>query len=285
MILGCFSELRGSIYSLTSSEQLFVTLSNQLIVNNTTSIKGDVGLGGTGASLQIQNTASISALAPYTGAADFSGATSCSGTGCPGSVGGGLKANVSSVNTAITDYNNLVTTLTGLSGGTSIAINPGTGGQTISTPGLYNVTSFNMAFGGGNLTLSGNATDQYVFRVPVGVNIQGGSIVLTGGLKPDNVIFLFDPGTAGQNINWNSSGSFSGILLGNSNVSQMSFNNTTATDTGRVINTGGTIQFSGGTLIGAGAVPEPRTISLVAFGVLMILLRLRAAGDPRGNSG
>jgi hypothetical protein len=55
----------------------------------------------------------------------------------------------------------------------------------------------------------------------VGVTIQSGSIVLSGGLKPDNVIFLFDPGTAGQNINWNSSGSFSGILLGNANVSQM----------------------------------------------------------------
>jgi hypothetical protein len=285
MILGCFSELRGSIYSLTSSEQLFVTLSNQLIVNNTTSIKGDVGLGGTGPSLQIQNTASISALAPYLGAADFAGAISCSGTGCPGSVAGGLKANVPSVTTAITDYNNLVTTLTGLSGGTSIAISPGTGGQTISTPGLYDVTSFNMAFGGGNLTLKGNATDQYVFRVPGTVNIQGGSIILTGGLKPDNVIFLFDPGTPGQNINWNSSGSFSGILLGNANVSQMAFNNTTATNTGRVIDTAGSITFAGGTLIGAGAVPEPCTIGLVGFGVLMILLRVRAGRDIQKKSG
>jgi hypothetical protein len=110
-----------------------------------------------------------------------------------------LKANVSSVTSAVTDYNNLVTTLTGLSGGTNIAINPGAGGQTLSTPGLYNATSFLM--NGGNLTLSGNATDQYVIRIPEipsSISITSGSIVLTGGLKPDNVIFLFDPAPRGK---------------------------------------------------------------------------------------
>jgi hypothetical protein len=50
-------------------------------------------------------------------------------------------------------------------GWTNVAINPGAGGQTLSTPGLYNATSFNMTTGG-NLTLNGNSTDQYVIRVP-----------------------------------------------------------------------------------------------------------------------
>lgn len=277
---GGISPLQAALYTLTANEQLYVSLSNDLIVNNTTVIHGDVGLGGTGTSLQIQNTASITPFSPYTGSVSFSGATTCSGNGCPPAtnVAGGLKANISSVTNAVNDYNNLVSTLTAMTGGTNIAI---TGNQTLSTPGLYNATSFNMA---GNITLSGNSTDQYVIRVPGTVNITSGSIVLSGGLKPDNVIFLFDPGTAGQNLNWNSSGSFSGILLGNANVATMSFSNTTnGSGIGRVIltNTSGSIQFSGGGFFGAGGVPEPSTFSLVGLGVAVVVLKLRKArGSP-----
>jgi hypothetical protein len=116
VILGCLSDARGSIYSLTPSEQLFVTLSNQLVMSQPTTIFGDVGLGGAGASVNIQNTSFVKPLSPYTGTADFSGATSCSNTGCPPAtnIAGALQANVASVTTAINDYNNLVTTLTGI---------------------------------------------------------------------------------------------------------------------------------------------------------------------------
>ena len=71
---GSIATLHASIFSLTPSEQLFVSLSNNLVVNNVSAIQGDVGLAGTGAMLSIQSTASIQALSPYTGAADFSGA-------------------------------------------------------------------------------------------------------------------------------------------------------------------------------------------------------------------
>ena len=83
LVVGASPNLHAALYSLTASEKLFVSLSNDLIVNGNTTIRGDVGLGGAGASLQIQNISSISAAAPYTGAADFSGTVSCSGTGCP----------------------------------------------------------------------------------------------------------------------------------------------------------------------------------------------------------
>jgi hypothetical protein len=139
---------------------------------------------------------------------------------------------------------------------------------------------------GGNLTLTGNATDQYVIRIPVGVNISSGSILLSGGLKPDNVIFLFDPGTPGQNINWNSSGQFNGILLGNSNVSNFFFGNSlSSSSVGRVIDTAGGIQFNGGGLIGPGAVPEPSTVGLVGFGVLIIASKMRAARAAGKSNG
>lgn len=280
-IAGSLSSLRAAIYSLTGPEQQFVSLSQILILNNSSVIKGDVGLSST---LEMQSTASILALPPYTGAADFSGSVTCIPVSpCPGGpVAGGTHAGIANVTTAISNYNNLISMLTGLSGGTNVAINPASTGQTLSTPGLYNATSFTMTTGG-NLTLSGISTDQYVIRVP-GVstlNISAGSIVLTGGLLPDNVIFLFDPTTAGQNFNWNSSGRFSGILLGNANVADITFSNTTnPSSVGRVILPTGTIQFNGGGFVGAGGFPEPPTFSLVGLGVVIIAFKLRLAKGP-----
>ena len=280
-VIGSLSSLRASTYSLTGPEQLFVSLSKTLILDNSSVIKGDVGLSS---DLQMQNTTSILALPPYTGAADFSGSVTCiPASPCPGgTVAGGTHGSIANVTTAINDYTNLISMLTGLSGGTNIAINPPAAGQTLSTPGTYNATSFTMTTGG-NLTLNGTSTDQYVIRVPglSTLNISAGSIILTGGLLPDSVIFLFDPTTAGQNFNWNSSGKFSGILLGNANVANITFSNTTnPSSVGRVILPSGTIQFNGGGFVGAGGFPEPPTFSLVGLGLVIIAFKLRLAKGP-----
>ena len=96
------------------------------------------------------------------------------------------------------------------------------------------------------------------------MNISAGSIVLTGGLQPENVIFLFDPGTSGQNINWNCSGKFSGILLGTTNVGSFSLVNTLNTGrVGRVIDAGGSIQFTGGDLQERELFQSPQHLALL----------------------
>jgi hypothetical protein len=60
----------------------------------------------------------------------------------------------------------------------------------------------------------------------------------------------------------------------------MVFNNISL-GTGRVINTGASIQFNSGGFFGAGGTPEPSTFGLVGLGIAVVAFRLRKArGSP-----
>lgn len=176
--IGGFSSLNASIYTLTPSEQLYVMLSDNIAMNNGV-VAGDVGVGvGVGAGLFVQNDAFIEASPPYSGTAYFQGGVNCSGAGCPVNVAGGTVAFSANVTTAINDYNNLITTLEGLTGATPLgAFTGGTLG-----PGLYDATSLTLSNATtGSLTLDagGNPNAQFVIRA------SSLSVTGTGGHQSD----------------------------------------------------------------------------------------------------
>jgi hypothetical protein len=68
----------------------------------------------------------------------------------------------------------------------------GNGGQNvISVPGTFHLS------GGNNLTISGGASDTFIFNVPGGLQLDGGANILLSGLSPGQVLFNF-PGSSGQ---------------------------------------------------------------------------------------
>jgi hypothetical protein len=255
-------------------------LSDNIVMNNGV-VAGDVGVGvGVGAGLFVQNDAFIQANPPtYTGTAYFQGAVNCSGAGCPSNVAGGTQAFTGNVTTAINDYNNLVTTLEGLTGATSLgAFSGGT-----LTPGLYDATSLNLSDATtSSLTLDagGNPNAQFVIRVP-NLNVTGtGSIYLTNGAQPDNVIILEENS---QNENWNSTGTFNGILLDGdpSTADRFTFTSLNPSSTGRVVYINGGIVIgnsASGTIFGPQTTPEPSTFGLVVLGLVIVIFRQRAQG-------
>jgi hypothetical protein len=202
---GGLSQLRAGIYSLTSSQQQFVSLSENLILQGG-SLYGDVGIHS---SLDVEPPAFVLADAPYTGTAYFSGAVNCSGAGCPGNLAGGTVANSANVTTALNDYNNLITTIMGLTGVMQLG---NFNGGTLS-PGVYHVNTLTLTDANtSSLTLDagGNPNAQFVVMVDR-FNIGGtGSINLTNGAQPDNVLIVEDQNNP---LTWDSTGTFGGILL------------------------------------------------------------------------
>jgi hypothetical protein len=240
-------------------------------------VAGDVGVG---VNLGVQTSAFVNANPPYTGTAYFQGAVSCSFSGCPGNVAGGTVANSANVTAAINDYNTLITTLEGLTGATPLgAFTGGTLG-----PGLYDATSITLNDSTtSSLTLDagGNPNAQFVIRAS-SLNVSGtGSIFLTNGAQPDNVIILEE---ATNNINWSSSGTFSGILLDadTSSADRVTFSSLAPSNVGRVIYVDGGIVLGNsatGTIFQPQLVvsPEPYTLVLVSLGIAIVAVKLRAA--------
>jgi hypothetical protein len=271
IFFGGFSYLRATTvsYTLTGAQQAFISLSNNLIINGGSVLNGDVGVTN---NVNIPN-GKIAAYAQFPGTASFSGAVSC--TSCIGDIAGGTIANDPTVSTAISDYNSLITTLTALSGATPVAVANGT----TLTPGLYQATSFSLNNTTGlTLNAGGNSNAQFVIRVP-SFNISGSaSVNLINGAQPDNVIFLYT-GTA--NLNWSTSGTLSGILLGATSnaVTFASTGNTVA----RIIMPNATVQFNNGGGFQPGAFPEPSTFGLVGLGLLTIVVKTRTTRSARGR--
>jgi len=273
---GC-AQLQASIYSLTGPEQLFVSLSENLVLNGGT-LYGDAGIVS---SLDVEPPAFVLADAPYTGTAYFAGAVNCSGGGCPGNLAGGTVANSATVTAAINDYNNLITTLEGLSGATQLG---NFNGGTLS-PGLYQVGTLTLTDANtSSLTLDagGNPNAQFVIRVDK-FSIGGtGSIYLTNGAQPDNVIILEDQSNP---IIWDSTGTFSGILLDgdSANGDKFEFTHLGPQSVGRVIYPVGTVTFDlgDGVVFASGAsvtsiAPEPFTFGLVGLGLAILVFKSKS---------
>jgi hypothetical protein len=194
-IVGSFSCLRGAIYSLSPTEQLYITLSNNLVLNGGSILHGDVGVT---TNVNIPN-GSIASYVQFPGTASFSGAVSC--TSCTGKIAGGTVANDTNVSNAISQYNSLITTLQ-----STVGINVGavTNGATFTT-GVYDATSLSINTAAGiTFDAQGNPNNQFVLVFP-SANIAGSATInLINGAQPDNVILLY---TGTNNLNWSSSGS------------------------------------------------------------------------------
>jgi hypothetical protein len=259
----------STLYSLTTAEEDYSFLGENVTLNKPPSVTGNVGIFSGGLFTLSSNT--------LNGEVDFQGTQNDSESGTF-SVTGGEFSNVAQVGTAQSDAQTLAVTIAGLSG---TPISDVTSSQTFAA-GVYDVSNINL---GKNAVLTINASsasDQFVFRISgtftLGANAQ---IVFTGPVNPDNVLFYY---TGGSTVDFGGSptlGSvFQGILLDNASSAQdFVFDTHTgggASD-GRAFNiSGGSITFSSGTWDGTPAdppAPEPATWILTTGGLALLARR------------
>jgi choice-of-anchor A domain-containing protein len=264
-----------------------------LHITNVT-VNGNVGVGGTG-------LVSDSGPSTVNGRLDFSASNTGQYGSAPGDTGPtSVNYNVSAVTNALTEVNNLSSSLSGL--GSSLTIN---GNQTVNesagqldtvngvTYRVFNVTSYSEN-DGKLLTINGDGSgDDVILNFGSSSNVNlGGDVSLTGGLTDDNVLWNFT--SSGKNISLNNNASsfplplaFMGDILAPNDVLSL----TNANLDGRVW--GGDSQdmqiVSGDTINGlATTIPEPGSLTLlgaglVAFGVLRRRQRSRPSPISRAH--
>lgn len=99
------------------------------------------------------------------------------------------------------------------------------GGMTL-IPGLYKFTG-GLAISGSNLTLSGNATDVWIFQINSNLVVaEGIQVILTGGALPANIFWQ-----VGTSATLGTTSVFKGIILADQSISM----NTGATLDGRAL--------------------------------------------------
>lgn len=111
------------------------------------------------------------------------------------------------------------------------------GGSHIS----LHLTDF-VIYGGGTFTLSGTAATTYVITVTNKFSLVGGSVVLAGGLLPENV--LFNVLGAGLDVSLASAAQFGGVLLAPSRTVNLTAASTVA---GTLV--AGKVNISGGSKV------------------------------------
>lgn len=141
-------------------------------------VNGNVGMGSTG---NISDSGT-----PISGSLQAASGAGINGN-VAANVAGGVFQNAASqalLNTAKADAASAAAAASALS---STAIANITAGGTLSTPGVYSLAKINLS--GAVLTLSGSASDYYVFNISDSLTLSHASIVLDGGLTPDNVLY------------------------------------------------------------------------------------------------
>ena len=184
---------------------------------------GNIGIGMAG-------KAAVGDASPVTinGRIDFSASDNRQfSNNSPGNViTAGVNYNVAAVTSALSTVNALNTTLGALSGpspnidgNTTINVIDGTfhaSGTGYTNVRVFTITAFNLNTGQ-TLTVNGDANgDSVVFNVSGSTNIRG-SVALTGGLTPDNVIFNFvggDLSGGGPDLNINNGGGSTNLTQG-----------------------------------------------------------------------
>jgi hypothetical protein len=165
---------------------------------NNSNMTGDVGIGRTGQA-QLNGPGAVNL--------DFSGtgnvATCSSPCGVVGGVTitGAISSSMSAVSSALTDLNSLSQTL---GGETGTALTISSGGLVNASPGKLDnsgneVFTLKAASPSGTFIINGNDSWTVVVNVPAAVGnfAFNGSLVLTGGLTSDQVLFNFDQGNNG----------------------------------------------------------------------------------------
>jgi hypothetical protein len=122
---------------------------------------------------------------------------------------------VSDVSAVVTDFSNAASNygavaagLTGVSGGSisgNATITAASSGWSVAN--LTNITETN-----GNVTISGTANSQLVVNLTGALNISNGSILLTGGITPYDVVFNIMGASNALTVQ-NAAGSMAGIFL------------------------------------------------------------------------
>jgi hypothetical protein len=186
----------------------YVILANTAITNTGTSaVTGDMGISPSkaasiaGFALTVDATNDFSTSAQVTGriyAPDYTG-------GQAGSAGTTPAKMTTAQNDKVTAYN----TAAGLTAGVGANLNLGGGtvtGQTF-TAGTYTwTTGVNLT---GDNTISGSATDVFIFQIAGILNQSNGmKIILSGGALPQNVFWVVAGGT-----NIGTTAHFEGILM------------------------------------------------------------------------
>jgi hypothetical protein len=166
---------------------------NTLSFNNSY-LTGNMGIGGTG-------QAQLNGPGTITGSVNFSAANTGQYSDSGITVTGGVNYNVANVTTALSTVNSLSQSL-GLETGTSLAINTGSGSQsvngslgTLDGSGNRVFTVSSVSFGNNQtLTITGDGHN-VVLNVAFAASFNG-RIVLAGGLTADQVLINLTPSTA-----------------------------------------------------------------------------------------
>ena len=254
---------------------------NTLQITNVT-INGNVGVGLTG-------KATDSGPSTINGSLNFSASNTGQFSNNNGAdiISGGVNFNVGNVSSALTDVNNLNSTL-GAEAGANININGGTtinaSAGTLDANGnrVFNVTGFNTT-NGDTLTINGDAAGNNVVLNFVGLSANFNNQVVLNGITSDQVLFNFVGGsglTGGPTLSINDNGNnnpqnlVQGVFLDpNGAISVVNTNLD-----GRVF--GGDTHdeqvVSGSTINTPTGAPEPGSILLLGAGLSsMALLRRR----------
>ena len=193
---------------------------NQLSITNVTTNTTGSGAGqGSGIGhIGVGNTGTVHFDGGnVNGRIDFSAANSGQYHYSSGTLAGGVNYNVSAVATALNTVNALNTTLGALSGRNlsvsgNTTVNASNGifsasGAGYTNVSVFNVTSFSLN-NGQNLTINGDGSHSVVLNFTSNTNFHG-NVVLTGGLKPSDVLFNFVGGsglTGGPTLDLNNGG-------------------------------------------------------------------------------
>jgi hypothetical protein len=278
-------------FSLGDAQQ-FAVLSqfanNQLNFNNGT-ITGDIGLGSprqftisngsVNGNIRFSGASSTAGLTPSPDPGSNPGPFTVSGGG---TVSGGVVANDPFVTSALNTINTLSQTLGG-EAGTALTL---TSSQTINASSgildgsgnrVFNSASVNLN-NASVLTINGSASDYVVVNVTVNNPAFNGSILLTGGITSDHVLFNM----------------FGGNYTTHTGGPTLTLSPNGQTETGTFLDPNGGMQFNHGILDGrffggdvtnqqivSGAsivapVPEPGSVALIGLGLLGFALRRKA---------
>ncbi|MGA2936962.1 MAG: collagen-binding domain-containing protein [Syntrophobacteraceae bacterium] len=272
-VLSVFSPpARATGFSLGDADNYVVLYTgagkNSLSMNNET-VNGNVGIGypaGSNPQVQLNGPLTVNGNFDFAGPINFN-----NGGGV--TVNGSSYSGVTSVQTDLSNLQSLSSTL-GAETGTNLTVNLNNDqSQTINASAgtldangnrVFNVSSF--SFGNGaTLTINGNGLGNNVVLNFAANNPQfGGTIVLTGGLTSDEVLFNIPGSNSSLRINTNGAIETGTFLDPNGTISM----NHSVLD-GRIF--GGdssNMQIVSGAYINDPAVPEPSTVLLIGSGLV-----------------